>query len=76
MRNKIWAWASAAMGAIILILLFMYGIEYGTWVDEAGRLDTAPPSFLLPFAIGGLGGVIMIGGLVIGLSGLNSDSHG
>jgi hypothetical protein len=64
------------MGAIILILLFMYGIEYGTWVDEAGRLDTAPPSFLLPFAIGGLGGVIMIGGLVIGLSGLNSDSHG
>lgn len=76
MQNRIWAWSSAAMGAAILVLLFFYGIEYGTWLDEAGRLSTSPPTFLLPFTIGGLGGVIMIGGLVVGLSGLNSDPRG
>ncbi|WP_165384947.1 hypothetical protein [Cryobacterium sp. SO1] len=45
-------------------MLILFGTEYGTWLDEAGRLETSPPSFVLPFVIGGLGAVLVLGGLV------------
>ncbi|MBH0109974.1 hypothetical protein I6E81_07325 [Salinibacterium sp. NG22] len=74
MRNRIWAVTSGLLGAAILVLLFFYGIEYGTWIDEAGPLTTSPPTFLLPFAIGGIAGILMIGGFAVSLSGLNTES--
>ena len=75
MRNRIWAVTTGLLGAAILVVLFFYGIQYGTWVDEAGPLNAAPPSFLLPFIVGGIAGVIMIGGFVVSLSGLNDESR-
>ncbi|MGO4783942.1 hypothetical protein [Cryobacterium sp. W22_MBD10_FK3] len=49
-------------------MLSFYGTEYGTWLDEAGKLETSPPSFVLPFVIGGLGAFLVLGGLVTALS--------
>lgn len=63
MRGRIWSLISAGIGAVILVLLALYGTEYGTWVDEAGRLPTSPPSFVLPFAVGALAAVLLIGGV-------------
>jgi hypothetical protein len=64
MRGRIWSLVSAAIGLVILVVLFLFGTEYGTWLDEAGKLETSPPSFVLPFVIGGLGAVLVLGGLV------------
>ncbi|BCW08333.1 hypothetical protein [Arthrobacter sp. NtRootA1] len=72
MRGTVWAWASALIGAAILVLIFFYGTEYGTWVDEAGPLSVEPPTFILPFAIGGLGFVLLIGGVIAGSTGMLS----
>lgn len=66
MREIIWGWLTAAIGMVVLVLLAFYGIEYGTWVDEAGPLQTAPPTFIIPFAIGGLGMVLLFGGFIVG----------
>ena len=64
MLGRIWSLVSAGVGLAILVVLAMYGTEYGTWVDEAGRLDTPPPTFILPFVIGALALVLFLGGLV------------
>jgi hypothetical protein len=74
MRGTIWGWLTAAIGLAVLVLLVFYGTEYGTWVDEAGFLRPAPPTFDLPFAIGGLGVVLFIGGSVVGMTGGYSPS--
>lgn len=50
----------------------LYGTEYGTWIDEAGSLSVEPPTFILPFAIGGLGFVLLIGGVIAGSKGMPS----
>jgi hypothetical protein len=68
MQGRVWSSLSAAIGAAILSVLFFYGTEYGTWLDEAGRLDTPPPILALPFIVGGLGLLLLIGGLVVTLS--------
>jgi hypothetical protein len=64
MLGRIWSFVSAGIGLAIHVVLAMYGTEYGTWVDEAGRLDTPPPTFILPFVIGALALVLFVGGLV------------
>ncbi len=69
MQGTIWGWISAAIGLAVLVLLFFYGIDYGTWVDEAGPLRSSPPAFILPFAVGGLGVVLSIGGFCVGVAG-------
>ena len=74
MRGRIWSSVSAAIGAAILIVLVFYGTEYGTWVDDAGMLDTPPPSFVLPFIIGGLGLFLLVGGLVVTLGSVGTSS--
>jgi hypothetical protein len=70
-RGRLWSLLSAAIGAAILVVLFVYGIEFGTFVDEAGQLETPPPSFVLPFVIGGLAVVLLVGGLMA--AGSDSD---
>ncbi|MFD3448659.1 hypothetical protein ACFDTO_29090 [Microbacteriaceae bacterium 4G12] len=65
---------SAVIGAAILVVLYLYGMEYGTWLDEAGPLAVAPPSFLLPFVLGALGLVLFVGGLVLTLAGPGSPA--
>lgn len=72
MRGNVWAWARALIGAAIVVLIFFYGTEYGTWIDEAGSLSVEPPTFILPFAIGGLGFVLLIGGVIAGSKGMPS----
>lgn len=67
MREIIWGWLTSAIGLAVLILLFFYGMQSGTWLDEVGPLRLSPPTFVIPFAIGGLGLVLFLGGLVIGL---------
>ncbi|SEE85947.1 hypothetical protein SAMN04489740_2818 [Arthrobacter alpinus] len=67
MREIIWGWLSSALGLAVLVLLFVYGMQSGTWLDEVGSLRVSPPTFMVPFAIGGLGVVLFLGGLIIGL---------
>ena len=74
MRGRIWSSVSAAIGAAILVVLFLYGLQYGTWLDEVGPLAVAPPSFLLPFILGALGLVLFVGGLVLTLGGPGSPA--
>lgn len=71
------------MGAVIIILLVIYGTEYGTYLDEVGPyLDetrgaapTAPTIILL--AIIGLVAVgLLIGGLMNGLTASTTDRTG
>lgn len=64
MRGRIWNLVSAGIGAAILVILFAYGMEYGTWIDEAGRLAASPPSFVLLFAVGALAAILLVGGVV------------
>jgi hypothetical protein len=64
MAARVWALATAIIGVLILVILAAFGTEYGTWVDEAGPLPTAPPTFVLPFLVGGLALVLVVGGLV------------
>jgi hypothetical protein len=68
-RELFGAGFSAATGLAVLVLLAFYCIEYGTWLDEAGPLRASPPTFILPFALGGLGVVLLIGGLIVGIAG-------
>lgn len=68
--RSVWGWVSAAVGIAILGLLVAYGTEYGTWVDAAGMLPIPPPTFVIPFAIGGLALILVIGGLVSAFSAL------
>jgi hypothetical protein len=68
MLGTVWGWVTASIGLAIVALLFVYGYEYGIWLDEVGPLTVAPPTFLLPFAIGGLGVVLLIGGFVVGVT--------
>ncbi|TQO19889.1 hypothetical protein FB472_1490 [Rhodoglobus vestalii] len=68
MREIIWGWLTAAIGLAILVVIFFYGIEFGTWVDEAGSLRSAPPTFILPFVVAGLGLVLFVGGFSVGAS--------
>ncbi len=68
MREIIWGWISSALGLAILVLLFVYVMQSGTWLDEVGPLRLSPPTFMIPFAIGGLGLVLFLGGLIIGLA--------
>jgi hypothetical protein len=75
MLGTVWGWITASIGLAVLPLLFVYGYEYGTWVDQAGPLNAAPPTFLLPFAIGGLGVVLVIGGFVVGATGMNERAE-
>lgn len=69
MVTRIWGAASAAIGGLIIVLLVVYGTEYGTWVDEAGPLPTAPPTVVLPFAIGALAAVLLVGGSIVAIVG-------
>jgi hypothetical protein len=62
MRGRLWSLVGAAIGAAILAILFAFGIEYGTWVDEAGQLEVPPPAFVFPFVIGCLAIVLLVGG--------------
>ena len=73
MREIIWGWLTAAIGLVVLVLLALYGIEVGTWIDEAGPLQTAPPTFIIPFAIGGLGLVLLVGGFIVGVAATAKD---
>lgn len=66
MREIIWGWVSSAIGLAVLVLLSVYGAQSGTWLDEAGPLRVSPPTFIIPFAIGGLGGILFLGGLIMG----------
>lgn len=74
-RANTWGLITAAIGAVIIVLLVIYGTEYGTYLDEVGPyLDetrgaapTAPTIVLL--AIIGLVAVgLLIGGLMNGLT--------
>lgn len=67
MREIIWGWLTSAIGLAVLVLLFVYGMQSGAWLDEVGPLRLPPPTFMIPFAIGGLGVVLFLGGLIIGL---------
>lgn len=67
MREIIWGWLTSAIGLAILVLLFVYGTQSGTWMDEVGPLPISPPTFVIPFAIGGLGLVLLCGGLIMGV---------
>lgn len=69
MVTRIWGATTAVIGGLILVLLVFYGTEYGTWVDEAGPLSTAPPTFILPFVIGAMAGVLLVGGTIVALVG-------
>jgi hypothetical protein len=68
MRGRLWSLVGAAIGAAILAILFAFGIEYGTWVDEAGQLEVPPPAFVFPFVIGCLAIVLLVGGLMASAS--------
>lgn len=63
------------MGAVIIVLLVIYGTEYGTYLDEVGPyLDetrgAAPtaPTIVLLAAIGLVAVALLIGGLANGLT--------
>ena len=69
MLTRIGGATSAAIGGVILVLLVVYGTEYGTWVDEAGPLPLAPPTVVLPLIIGALAGMLLVGGVVVAIVG-------
>jgi hypothetical protein len=75
MSGRIWGGVSAGIGVVILAVLVVYGTEYGTWVDEAGPLDPGPPTFILPFVIGALGLVLLVGGSVIAIVGARGSAR-
>jgi hypothetical protein len=75
MLGKVWGWVSAAIGAVMLVLLISYGTASGTWVDEhsgllidkAGR-SVDPPSIGGLLVVTGLAFALVIGGVVIGIA--------
>ena len=69
MLTRVWGAISAAIGGLILVLLVVYGIEYGTWIDEVGPLPIAPPTVVLPLIIGVLAGMLLLGGIVVAIVG-------
>lgn len=57
----------------MIVLLVVYGTQYGTWLDEIGSsLDledqAAAPTILLPAMIGLLSIGLVVGGLTVGLT--------
>ncbi|WP_314452169.1 hypothetical protein [uncultured Microbacterium sp.] len=73
MSGKIWGFITAAIGLTTIVLLVLYGTEYGTWLDEIGPLidledAAAAPTIALPAAIGLLAIGQLVGGLAVGLT--------
>lgn len=69
MVTRIWAATSAVIGGMILIILVVDATQYGTWVDEAGPLPTAPHGLVLPLIIGALALVPVVGGIFMAMIG-------
>lgn len=69
MLTRVWGATSAAIGGMILVLLVVYGIAYGTWIDEVGPLPITPPTVVLPLIIGVLAGILLLGGIVVTIVG-------
>ncbi len=65
MLTRVWGATSAAVGGLVLVLLVVYGIEYGTWIDEVGPLPITPPTVVLPLIMGVLAGMLLLGGIVV-----------
>lgn len=82
MRANIWGLTTAAIGAAIIVLLVVYGTEYGTYLDEMspyisdtdGAAPTAP-TIVLPAVIGLLAVGLLIGGLMNGLTVPSTHDH-
>ena len=69
MLTRVWGATSAAIGGLILVLLVVYGTEYGTWIDEVGPFAITPPTVVLPLIIGVLAGMLLLGGIVVAIVG-------
>ncbi len=70
-----WGLTTAAIGAAIIVLLVIYGTEYGTYLDEIGpdvdqahEAAPAAPTIVFPAVIGFLAVGLLVGGLMNGVS--------
>ncbi|PYY33704.1 hypothetical protein DEI89_10190 [Curtobacterium sp. MCBD17_030] len=60
--QRLWAWFSAFLGLVIMVIDYVDGAILGTWFDEHAVFDA--PDVIGEFFIAGLGLVLLVGGVL------------
>lgn len=67
MVQRAWAFVSAGLGLVVIVLDYVDGAVMGSWLDDHGVLDA--PAATGGFVIAAVGVVLLLGGMAVGLTG-------
>jgi len=71
--QRLWAWFSAFLGLVIMVVDYVDGSILGTWFDEHAVFDA--PDVLGEFFIAGLGLVLLVGGVLAAVLPRHAADH-
>ncbi|AMM21554.1 hypothetical protein AX769_17165 [Frondihabitans sp. PAMC 28766] len=71
---KVWAWTTAGVGLILIVLTYIQGALLGSWADEHATVSQTMPGSGLEFVVAALGVVLLVGGVIVGIRASRSAS--